>query len=81
MVIDSVSTRPSLLLRIRNAEDPLAWGEFVGLYGPLVYAYGRKRGLQDADATDLTQDVFRAVVRVAGEFQYDADRGGFLLDR
>lgn len=77
MVIDSISTRPSLLLRIRDAQDTRAWVEFVDLYGPLIYAFGRKHGLQDADAADLAQEVFRAVARAAGQFQYDADRGGF----
>jgi len=76
-VIDSVSTRPSLLLRIRDAQDTLAWVEFAGIYGPLVYAFGRKHGLQDADAADLTQEVFQAVARSVGQFEYDADRGGF----
>jgi RNA polymerase sigma-70 factor (ECF subfamily) len=77
LVIDSVSTRPSLLLRIRDSQDTLAWGEFAGMYAPVVYAFGRKHGLQDADAADLTQEVFRAVARAVGQFQYDTDRGGF----
>ena len=76
-MIDSVSTRPSLLFRIRDSQDTLAWIEFTGIYGPLIYAFGRKHGLQDADAADLTQEVFRAVARAVGQFQYDADRGGF----
>ena len=76
-MIDSVSTRASLLLRIRDSRDTLAWIEFAGIYGPLVYAFGRKHGLQDADAADLTQEVFRAVARAVGQFQYDTDRGGF----
>jgi RNA polymerase sigma-70 factor (ECF subfamily) len=76
-VIDSVSTRPSLLLRIRDSQDTLAWIEFAGMYAPLVYAFGRKHGLQNADAADLTQEVFRAVARAVGRFEYDVDRGGF----
>jgi RNA polymerase sigma-70 factor (ECF subfamily) len=77
LVIDSVSTRPSLLSRIRDAQDTHAWTEFAGIYGPLIYGFGRKRGLQDADAADLTQEVFQAVARAVGQFDYDADRGGF----
>ena len=76
-MIDSISTRPSLLLRIRDSQDTLAWIEFAGIYAPLVYAFGRKHGLQDADAADLTQEVFRAVAQAVGRFQYDTDRGGF----
>jgi len=70
-------TRPSLLVRIRNPRDGVAWSEFVDVYGPLVYDYGRRRGLQDADAADLTQDVLRAVAAAAGRFAYDPARGAF----
>ena len=71
------TTRASLLVRIRDAHDGLAWSEFVEVYGPLVYAYGRRHGLQDADAADLTQDVLLAVAGAAGDFAYDPARGLF----
>jgi RNA polymerase sigma-70 factor (ECF subfamily) len=71
------TTRPSLLVRLRNPQDRLAWEEFVDLYAPLVYGYARKQGLQDADAADLTQDVLRAVAGAAGRLEYDPNRGSF----
>jgi RNA polymerase sigma factor (sigma-70 family) len=74
---DPPPTRPSLLARIRDPRDGAAWGEFVDVYGPLVYDYGRRRGLQDADAADLTQDVLRAVAATADQFAYDPERGAF----
>lgn len=74
---DSPPTRPSLLLRIRDPRDRVAWAEFVDIYGPLVYDHGRRRGLQDADAADLTQDVLRAIAEAAGRFSYDPARGAF----
>jgi RNA polymerase sigma factor (sigma-70 family) len=70
-------TRPSLLQRIRDPRDGVAWVEFIDIYGPLVYDYGRRRGLQDADAADLTQEVLRAVAGAAGRFAYDPARGAF----
>jgi RNA polymerase sigma-70 factor (ECF subfamily) len=66
-----------LLLRLRDPLDRLAWSEFVEIYGPLIYSYGRRRGLQDADASDLVQDVLRAVAASAGRFVYDPARGSF----
>src|SRR4051812_13582755 len=54
---DLPNTRPSLLVRLRQRADQEAWREFVGLYAPLIYGFGRKHGLQDADASDLTQEV------------------------
>jgi RNA polymerase sigma factor (sigma-70 family) len=74
---DSPSTRPSLLVRIRDAHDRQAWAEFVDLYAPLVYGFARKHGLQDADAADLTQEVLRAVSQAAARLEYDPRRGSF----
>jgi RNA polymerase sigma factor (sigma-70 family) len=74
---DSPLTRPSLLLRIRDGANHDAWRQFVALYAPLVYHFGRKRGLQDADAADLTQLVFAEVARTINRLDYDPDRGSF----
>jgi RNA polymerase sigma-70 factor (ECF subfamily) len=73
----SQTTRSSLLIRIRDANDREAWRQFVDLYAPLIYGLARKRGLQDADAADVTQDVFRAVAVVIPTWNYDAKRGSF----
>jgi RNA polymerase sigma-70 factor (ECF subfamily) len=74
---EAPSTRPSLLVRIRDVHDGPAWEQFVEIYAPLVYGYARKHGLQDADAADLTQDVLRAVALAAGRLEYDPARGSF----
>jgi RNA polymerase sigma-70 factor (ECF subfamily) len=70
-------TRASLLVRLRDARDEAAWGQFVDLYGPLVYGYARKQGLQDADAADLAQEALMAVAGSVGRFEYDPARGAF----
>jgi RNA polymerase sigma-70 factor (ECF subfamily) len=70
-------TRVTLLARIRDGQDVEAWREFVHLYGPVVYRFARNRGLQDADAADLMQDVLRSVARNAHRMQYDPKRGTF----
>ncbi len=74
---DVLLTRASLLARLRNPEDHAAWQQFVDLYGGLVYGFARKRGLQDADAADLAQEVFQAVARNAGRWEYDPSQGTF----
>ncbi len=71
------TTRPSLLIRIRDPRDMDAWEQFVKLYGPLIHAFGRQRGLQDADAADLTQLVLQAVASAAKRFEYDPKCGSF----
>jgi RNA polymerase sigma-70 factor (ECF subfamily) len=70
-------TRVSLLIRLRDLHDEAAWGEFVALYGPLVYGYLRKQGLQDADAADLGQDILGKVMAAIGRLDYDPGRGSF----
>jgi RNA polymerase sigma factor (sigma-70 family) len=71
------TTRASLLVRLRDPRDEAAWREFVDLYAPLVYAYARKQGLQDADAADLSQVVLNAVAGAVGRLEYDPLRGSF----
>src|SRR5437763_4484713 len=77
LMADSLPTRASLLARLGDPEDRAAWRQFVELYASLVYGFARQRGLQDADAADLTQEVFLAVARQAGRWQYDPQRGSF----
>lgn len=70
-------TRLSLLVRIRDQRDTAAWDEFVSIYAPVVYGFARKRGLQDADAADLMQEVLRSVAGAVAKLDYDAGRGTF----
>jgi RNA polymerase sigma factor (sigma-70 family) len=76
-VDESPLTRASLLVRIRDGANHAAWREFVQLYGPVVYGFARKRGLQDADAADLMQDVLRSVSSAIGRLNYDRNQGTF----
>jgi RNA polymerase sigma-70 factor (ECF subfamily) len=71
------TTRPSLLVRLREPRDERAWCEFAAVYAPLIYRVGLRKGLQDADASDLTQDVFRAVARAFERGAYDPAKGSF----
>src|SRR4051794_28075980 len=71
------ATRASLLVRLRDPQDGEAWRQFVQLYASVVYGFARRRGLQDADAADLMQDVFRAVSAAIGRLDYDPQRGSF----
>jgi RNA polymerase sigma-70 factor (ECF subfamily) len=71
----SPATRQSLIFKLRDPADSDAWSEFIALYEPLVYRLARRKGLQDADAKDLSQEVFRAV---AGSVdRWAPDRGSF----
>jgi RNA polymerase sigma-70 factor (ECF subfamily) len=67
-------TPASLLERLRDEFDPDAWSRFVALYTPLIYAWGRRVGLQDQDAADLVQDVFATLIQVLPTFEYDRQK-------
>jgi RNA polymerase sigma-70 factor (ECF subfamily) len=71
------TTRRSLVLRLRNLEDERAWSEFVEIYEPLIYRLARRKGLQDSDARDLCQEVFRAVAAAIERWDPDPVKGKF----
>ncbi|MCR4413134.1 MAG: sigma-70 family RNA polymerase sigma factor [Thermoguttaceae bacterium] len=74
---DPDRTRQSLVARLRDPHDAEAWAEFVEIYSPLVYGTLRRRGLQDADAADVAQEVLRTVFRSMNEFQTRGRTGAF----
>jgi RNA polymerase sigma-70 factor, ECF subfamily len=70
-------TRESLLIRLANADDALAWDEFVAIYRPMILRLGLRMGLQASDSEDMTQRVLMAVSRAIGAWKKDSTRGGF----
>jgi len=66
-----------LLVRIKDRHDRQAWEQFVEIYAPLVYEMARRRGLQDSDAADLTQEVLRSISGAVGRLDYDPRKGSF----
>src|SRR5438132_10798244 len=74
---DALLTRASLLARLSDPKDREAWRQFVDLYGSLIYGFARNRSLQDADAADLTQEVFLSLAHAAGRWRYDPQQGSF----
>ncbi len=74
---ESHTTRPSLLLRVRNARDELAWSLFVEIYGPLIYAYCRRQMLAETDAADVSQEVLTRLAKAIHSFEYQPEKGGF----
>lgn len=74
---EAPETRPSLLLRLRDAQDDRAWSEFLQIYEPLIYRLTRRNGFQDADARELTQEVLLAVSKAIDQWDPDPERGSF----
>ncbi|MBX3746325.1 MAG: sigma-70 family RNA polymerase sigma factor [Verrucomicrobiae bacterium] len=76
-MVRDVPTRRSLLLRLRDGKDQEAWAGFVEIYTPAIYGFCRRRGLREADAADVTQDVLRALAGALPRFEYDPERSRF----
>lgn len=70
-------TRYSLVLRLKRSDDERAWREFLELYEPLILQLVRRRGLQDADAREVTQEVLLAVSRAVERWDPSPERGSF----
>lgn len=70
-------TRPSLLIRIRDPQDRLAWQEFETLYRDVVLRMAMRHGMQLADAEDLAQGVLWAIAKSISGFDVDSANAKF----
>ena len=66
---DYPQTRPSLIIGVKDPTNQEAWEEFVEIYRPVIYRTATKRGLQDADAHDLAQQVLVSVAGAVGRWE------------
>lgn len=56
-------TSHSLIARVKDLGDGASWAQFLEIYQPVVFRMARRRGLQDADAQDVTQQVFLSIAK------------------
>ncbi len=70
-------TNVSLLIRIRDSGDREAWEQFSSIYRPAIVRFAKQKGLQNADAEDLTQHVLLSVSRSIQSWQPDSNRASF----
>ncbi len=71
------NTPPSLLIRLRDAENHRSWRTFFERYWRLIYSFAIRSGLKPSDAEDVLQDVVVEVFRAMPRFEYDRTRGTF----
>lgn len=62
-------TRDSLLVQVRDPENRDAWERFASIYRPVIVRIAVSRGLQHADAQDLSQQVLIAVAGAVGDWE------------
>jgi RNA polymerase sigma-70 factor (ECF subfamily) len=70
-------TSATLLQRLNDRSDSVAWRRLVDLYTPLISSWLRRQGVSIEDAEDLTQEVLGIVVREVAQFRHNGRVGAF----
>lgn len=70
------TTSTTLLARVKEHNQD-AWQRLTDLYGPAVYGWCRRCGLNAEDAADVVQEVFTAVARKVEDFRRDRPDDSF----
>jgi RNA polymerase sigma-70 factor, ECF subfamily len=70
-------TSATLLERLNDRSDSVAWGRLVDLYSPLINGWLRRHGVPAENAEDLTQEVLEVVVREVSRFRHNGRAGAF----
>ncbi len=64
------TTRKTLLARVKDPADAVAWRQFHELYAPLLYRYARRKGLTRSDAEEVRDQCMAVVVEKIGGFEW-----------
>jgi RNA polymerase sigma-70 factor (ECF subfamily) len=67
---DWPETNQSLILRIRDPQNAVAWSELMAIYRPVIYRLARRKGLLHEDAEDLVQGVFLSVAKAIDRWEH-----------
>ena len=73
----SPETRASLILRLADPADNLAWTEFLRIYEPMLFQLASRWGLQDADAREVVQETLLAVAKAIPDYSAKEHPGAF----
>ena len=66
-----------MLIRLQQPGNDAAWREFADLYEPLILRLAQRKGLQDADARDLLQDVMVVISKAIERLELGPGKGRF----
>jgi RNA polymerase sigma factor (sigma-70 family) len=72
--MSSAGTRVSVIVGVCQ-QDPERWRDFDSIYRPILFAYLRKRGLEESHADDVVQDIF--VKLLSGIHTYERAKSKF----
>ena len=71
------TTRASLLIRIKDKGDSVAWGVFDSIYRPMLFRFAIARGLNQSAAEEITQQCMVTINQHIEGFEYDPKKGRF----
>lgn len=71
LISDEPSSVSSTLLGQLRQQDADAWKRLCHLYGPVVYGWCRRAGIDEHGAADVMQEVFQSVAGAIGTFRRD----------
>lgn len=76
-MIVNPETRESLILRLADHTDNVAWSEFLDIYEPMLGQLASRWGLQKADADEVVQETLLAVANAIPQYQSRPHRHAF----
>ncbi len=76
-VDDSLATRASLIVRLKDCDDQASWQEFYDRYRGLFFRFALKAGCTETEAEEVVQETVIGVARKLPEFRYEPERCAF----
>ncbi len=71
------NTRHSLIVRLNDEQNELAWGEFVAAYEPFLCRMASRQGVPDQHVSDVVQQVLLAIAKSVDGWKDDGQSGSF----
>ena len=71
------NTSRTLIIRIKEQNDDLAWEQFTTTYTPFISSLIKQFGINKEDTDELTQDVLVKVWKALPNFLYERERCKF----
>ncbi|MGE3312784.1 MAG: RNA polymerase sigma factor [Limisphaerales bacterium] len=72
-----LSTRRSLITRLRDTDDHDGWQEFFQTYWRLIYSVAIKSGLTETEAEDVVQETVVTVAKTMDRYRYVPEKCRF----
>ncbi len=73
----ATTTQVTLIERLRDGRDALAWEDFFHRYWATIYGFARHRGCSPDTAEEVVQEVMLVVFQHRAVYRYDPGRGRF----